>query len=419
MAGFRTALRRVRVYIEPNGSAAIDHTGTIGDFADLRVNTAEWAPTEETLEDEAVVQRLHQRRQVKKGFRGGSLNMSGYLVPLAAELNSSATPDSDSLGDVLSTMLGEGLVSAAGDTVQAAPSPTTTTFTVSDGTRFTPGTWIAVETTATSERFEPVLVKGVSTNAITLAWALSFTPVSTAKVLNFESYGLTQGLPSATKSIQVLGEGEGRDHSIYLAMGCQGPLSIDWTLGQLPTWSAQLTAMSYLLDSEMAASPAISAASLAVGIMPGGAPVPVTDGAVILSPTSGTLRTLPDIAECTWSLGVSWQAEPSYNGVEGKAQMVMVRGERNTCSMLVRASDESWLTAWSAGTKYRVAAYAGNTGAGMIAMAFGTAELVQRPVLESPNGIDYWRLVWGALENSDVDSTSDEISVAPFVIGRG
>jgi hypothetical protein len=409
------------VAVELNGLAAIDLTGpmNIGDFADLRVNTAEWAPTEEVLEDEAVVQRLHQRRQVKKGFRGGTLNLGGYLVPLAAELNSSATPTADSLSKTLSTLLGEGLVSAAGDAVQAAPSPTASTFTVADGSRFTPGAWIAVETSATSERFEPVLVKGVSTNAITLAWELSFTPVTNAKVLNFESYGPTQGLPSATKSLQVLGEGEGRDHSIYLAMGCQGPLSIEWTLGQLPTWSAQLAAMTFLTDTELAASPAISDAALAVGITPGGTPVPVTDGAIILSPISGALRTLPDIAECTWSLGVTWQAEPSYNGVEGKAQMVMVRGERNTCSMLVRAVDESWLSAWNAGTKYRIAAYAGNTGGGMVAMAFGTAELVQRPVLESPNGIDYWRLVWGALENQDVNSTTDEISVAPFVIGRG
>ena len=407
--------------VEPNGFAAIDRTGamTISDFGDLRVNTAEWAPTEEVIEDEAVVQRLHQRRQVRKGFRGGSLNLSGYIVPLLAELNSGATPAEDTFSKTLSTLLGEGIDSAAGDAVEAAPSPTTTTFTVADGTRFSPGTWIAVETTASSERFEPVLIKSISTNAITLAWALSFTPVSTAKVLNFESYFPTQGLPSATKSLQILGEGEGRDHSIYVAMGCQGPLSIEWTLGQIPTWSAQLTAMTYLLDSELEASPAISAADLASATMPGGTPVPITSGAVILSPISGTLRTLPDISECTWSLGVSWQPEASYNGVEGKAQMVMVRGERNTCSMLVRASDESWLTAWNAGTKHRVAAYAGNTGAGMVAMAFGTAELVQRPVLESPNGIDYWRLVWGALENEDVSPATSDAARAPFVIGRG
>lgn len=419
MSGFRTALRRVRVSVEPNGSAAIDRTGTIGNFEDLRVNTAEWTPTEEVLEDEAVVQRLHARRQVFQGFRGGTLNLSGYMVPLAAELASGATPDPDSLSDTVCTLLGEGRHYAAGDSVQAAPSPTTTTFTVTDGTKFKRGTWIAVETTSSSERFEPVLIAGISTNAITLAWALSFTPVSTAKVLNFESYYLTQGLPSATKSLQVLGEGEGRSHSIFLAMGCQGPLSVEWELGKLPTWSAQLTAMTYMRDSELAASPAISAASLAVATMPGGTPVPVMDGALILSPISGTSRTVPDIAECKWTLGVSWQAEPSYNGIDGKAQMVMVRGDRSTCSMLVRASDESWLTAWENGTKYRIAAYAGNTGAGMIAIAFGTAELIARPVIESPNGIDYWRLTWGALENENAGAQDQDNSRTPFVIGRG
>lgn len=421
MAGFRTALRRVRVAVEPNGSAAIDRTGamSISDFVDLRVNTAEWAPTEEVLEDEAVVQRLHQRRQVHRGFRGGTLNLSGYIVPIATELASAVVPAPDALSKVLSTLLGEGLVVDGGDVVQAAPSPTSTVFTVGDGSLFERGTWIGVETSSSSERFEPALVANVSGDEITLAWALSFAPVTAAKVVNFESYVPTQGLPSATKSLQLLGEGEGRDHSIYLAMGCQGPLSIEWTLGQLPTWSAQLSAMTFLRDAEMAASPGIGSADLAVATMPGGTPVPATTGAVILSPISGTLRTLPDISECTWSLGVTWQAETSYNGVQGKAQQVMVRGERATCSMLVRAVDESWITAWEAGTKYRVASYAGNRGAGMIAMAFGTAELVAMPVLESPNGIDYWRLMWGALENEDAGTQDTDASRAPFVIGRG
>lgn len=415
MAGFRTALKSVSVYEEPNGSAAVENTSVASNFAPVRFTSATATGAEEALPDETAVQSLHQRRQVRKGFRSGTIEISGQIVPLATGLTSGAAPSPDALSTILDTTLGGGASAAAGSAVASSPSPSTTGFTVTagHGSRFTRGTWVAVETSAGSNVYEANIVKGVSTDALTFSWAFSFTPASTAKVINSESFVLTQGLPSTTKSLQFYVRGE-NSLSNHLMLGCQGPLQVEWALGQFPTWSLSASAMSFLTESEMVdAQGAVASVS-----MPGGSPVPVTTGAVILSPISGTLRTRPIVSEIKWSLGSTWQAEPSYNGIQGKAQQVMVRGEQATCSMLVRAEDRAWDAVWTAGTKYRIAQHAGNTAGGMVAIAFGTAELIARPVLESPNGIDYWRLTWGALMNEDAGAQTIESARSPFVIGR-
>jgi hypothetical protein len=417
MAGFRSVLRRARVIIEANGSAGVESAESMSIFDDLRFTSAVATGAEESLPDESAVQSLHQRRQVQQGLRSGTCEISGILVPPATVANSTYVSAPDALTDVLRCTLGMSTSDAliAGSAVVASPSPTSTTFSVTpaQGGRLLAGQWCAVETGAGTNLYEPVLIKTRSTDAITLCWALSFTPATAAKVLNFEQFYLTQGLPSATESLQLYVQGEDT-YAAHLMLGCQGPLSLDWTNGQLPTWSLSLSAMSFLTESEMANPDG----TLSQATMPGGTPIPV-NGAVILSPISGTLRTLPICPEIKWALGSAWQSEPSYNGVEGKAQMVMVRGDQATCSMLVRAADRSWDAIWEAGTKYRIAQYAGNTGAGMLAMAFPTAELIARPVLESPNGIDYWRLTWGALMNEDSGGAVTDAGRAPFIFGRG
>lgn len=415
MAG-RTPLKRVRVSVEPNGSYALDRTGTIGNFYDVRFNSASLQKPRQVLPDESTVQRLRKRRQVFKGFKSATLDLSGYLTPLAVELASGATPVQDGVSYMLESMLGVGRSADQGDAVAASPSPTTTVFTVTDGTSFAAGQLVLVETTASSEVYELNKIKAISTNALTFCWAFSFTPASTAKVLNMENFYPTQFLPSVTTSLQFLIEGEDRD-SIWAALGCQAPLALEWPLGGMPTWSGSFMGATWIHDDELG-TPQGGSALAAATTTNWGTPVPVTSGSVVLSAISGTARTLPTVAEVALNLGLSWTPYDSYNGVEGKAAMVGVRGEQATCTMLVLSDSEEWEDAFANGTKYRIAQQAGNLGAGSVAWCMPTVELIAEPVIEDRNGIEWRRLTFGALENEDVTGSTD-LALADFVIGRG
>ena len=256
----------------------------------------------------------------------------------------------------------------------------------------------------------------VSTDAITFAWAFSFTPVSTARVLNSDMVFPGTVAPDAATSLQFLVEGEDRD-LIWLARGCQGPLSLEWQLGALPMWSSQFQAATWTHDDDIATPQGGSA--LAVATMPGGTPVPVTAGNLVLAPTGGTTRVTPTVAEVAVNLGLSWQAVDSYNGPEGIAQYALTRGERATCSMLILADDESWSDIYAAGTTYRMACQAGVSGGGLLGLEMPMMELISEPTLEDRNGLSWWRLQWGALEDTTSTDQATDIRRAIWRLARG
>lgn len=412
----RTPLQRVRVGLEANGVYAIDLTDTIGDLTDVRFSSATLVRSDEVLQSGAVVQRMHQRRAIRHGFKRATIDMSGDLVPLAAELSSGATPGTDSLATMLGAMLGGRAGSNAGSAIAGSGASTTVLpVTGGHGTRFPAGQLIVVETTASSERFELARVASVSTDNVTLAWALSFTPADTAKVLNSDMVFFGDVLPSAATYLQFLVEGEDRD-DIYLAMGAQGALALEWPLGGLPMWSSQFQASKWMHDDELTTPQ--GGAALAIATLPGGSPVPITAGSIVLAPSGGTTRVLPTIAEIAFTLGVSWQPVDSYNGVEGRAQMAFVRGEQPQCTMLVLADNESWSDVYAAGTTYRIACQAGNLGAGTVAIEYPLVELIAEPTKEDKNGLSYWRLTWGAFEDSTSTDQTTEVRRSPVRIAR-
>lgn len=404
----RFALQRVRVSVEPAGSFGVDRTGTIANFADLRFNIATLAPNTTIVNDEAVRQRLHQHRIKQHGFRRGTLDISGDLVPLGTAYAPGSTPAQDTLSKVLESMLACTAIRGAGGTVQASPSPTTTGFSVAlgEGAEFTQGTMILVETASSSGLYELTAIDTISTDAITLDVALSFTPAAGCKVLNAETVYLGTAAVGSQTSLQFLVERENRG-DIFALMGCQGPLSIEWPLGGRPRWSAQLQGAERVHDDELGTPQGGSA--LAAATLTGGTPVLCTAGGIVLTPYSGTTRTLPTIAEIAFNIGAAWTMVDSYNGVEGWAQPVFTPGEQPTVNTTVLASAEEWFDAFHARTQYKLLAQAGNTPAGAVGIFCPQLELIAEPVEIDRGGVTHTQLVFGAVGDGDV---------SPFSIAR-
>lgn len=392
----RTALRRVRVSVEPAGSFGQDRTGTIGNFTDLRFNSATLAKAQAVVADEAMVQRLHHRRPGHHGFKSATIDVAGDLVPLGTAYAPGSTPTQDTLSKVLESMLATTAQRGDGGTVQASPSPTTTNFSLDtgEGAEFAEGQLIAVETAAGSNVYALSFIESKSTDAITLGIALPAAPASGCKVLNCERVGLGDAAVNAQTSLQFLVEGENRG-DIFLALGAQGPLAIEWPLGGLVRWSSQYQVASWLHDDEMATPQGGS--PIAAATLTGGTPVVCAAGGVVLSAEGGTVRTLPTVAEIAMTLGASWQPVDSLNGGDtgGKAQWAFVRGEQPTVTMLVLASAEEYLDAFAARTQYRILTQAGNRAAGMVATLWRDMELIAVPTEEDRGGLQWTRLSFG------------------------
>jgi hypothetical protein len=413
MAG-RSALKRLRVYVEPNGSYSVDGSGTIANFGDLRFDSCNLTRTVDVLPDNTVQQRIHKRMLQQFGFKRWTMDFSGALVSTNEALTNGVTATKDTLSKVLEAMVG-GYNAGQGSIAASGISATGLTVDAGDGAQFIPGTIMGVET-STADRYTPAKIKTRSTDAVTFATSVGFSAASNAKLLNSQLIYPAAVLPSAATSLQFLYECEDRDN-IWLAMGGQGTLGISWPLGGEAMWSCQFSGGKWLHDDDIA-TPLTTSSTLTAATFTGSAPIPVVAGSAVLTPISGTTRTLPTIDEIQLNTGISWQIVPSHNGVEGIAQMSFVRGEQPTLTMKVRGDDETWTDVRNDQTKYQFIAQAGNIAGRMLVLECGTMQLIAEPVMEEKNGEDWWSLTWGLLEDENCDDAGSDLERAPWRLAR-
>lgn len=412
----RTALKRVRARIEPNPAGyAVDGTGTIADYFDLSflVANATWGRA--VLPDESVVQRGFQRREVAIGDTAVTFELSANLRSTGTALVSGATVTKDSTSKVLEAICG-GYQADEGSAVASGASATGVTVTATEGARFPAGALIGVEGTTDNRIGSITRVATQSTDDLTFGVAAHASPAVGRKLYNAQLIYPKFLAPASSTFLQFLVEGE--DTSIKrLAMGIQAQsLTIAFPLSGLATWGFAGPGAKWLPDAELATP--VGAVALAVGTVDGSNPVPVKQGSVVLTPTAGTTRTTPHIAELTLNPGITWGPAPSHNGKNAIAQMVMMRGEQPSLSMLIEKTDESWSTALIDQTPYQLIAQFGNVPGATLALDCPTMRLTAEPVEEDVNGVPYWRLVWGLFEDEITGDSSTDLMRPPWRLGR-
>ena len=412
----RSALARYRVYEEPDGSFGIDGTGTLANFLDVRSMESPFVHARASLPDQRV--RAYRVDQPKDqfGFRSATWDWSGHLISHGTSLTSGATPPSiDGLGTILKATMG-GRSVAAGSTVAASPSPTTTGFTVGagHGSRVTAGKiiWVA----DSLGRYHPGKVKTVSTDAVTLACALSFTPAAGAVVLNSETFYETD---APETSLQFITEGENRNGDCYILLGCHGSLSLGLSHGQLAMVSGQWQVAKWLQSSASAGDP-VASASLSHSLT-GSAPVPFTASSAIFAPSGATTRVAPIVESLALNLNFVWQAVPSLNGVDGVAERVRVSSE--VTAVVTVAIDDSnpdiYVNARDAGTTYQLLVNLNDqTGGALLAVEMGTVQIRDvKPTMK--NGLRYQEVTVLALPDDNATDKTTDIRRSPVRIARG
>jgi hypothetical protein len=406
---------RTRATVE--SSHAVDRTGTIGNFFDLRLKPMMMPPaTRAMLPDERQRTSVWQAYAATPGFRSSAFDVAGDLVSTGVEYSNGVANTKDSLSTVLEALAG-GYDDPTGTLVASGASPTGVTITGGEGATagIEPASIVGIETTSTSERFVPTQVKTRATDALTFTHALGFTPAVGGKVI-----GSQMIYPGSSPSATLQWLFDAFDRSTILAMfGCQGDLKIDWTLGATAKWSSSQKAALYAYDSELATPQGGAAIGATTAVAyTGSEPVPLTAGSVVISPMAGTLRTLPRVSKLEMSLGLKWVAVDSFNAVDtgGNAAWVLVP-DAVTGTFQVPRDTIIYEQARDAQTKYRLFASGGNTGGEML--AFSAPTIVFTDVkTDDRNGLPYQTVSWMALMNEDCTDQSTDLRKAPWYLAR-
>ena len=185
---------------------------------------------------------IHPVHGLRIASKVGSLKMLLKTTPAGAQLDAGATPTTYALTPrlVLRHALGSEWANE-GDTISGSSS-TPTVINVTDGTRFKKGTFIVVEVTG---EMEFAKITNISTNALTIAPALSAAPVlGTEIVRNLYNYCPAETHTSSL-SVQQAFVGGGNSAQVT-AFGCYGDISFDLPeYGKIPSMALALTASAF------------------------------------------------------------------------------------------------------------------------------------------------------------------------------
>jgi hypothetical protein len=182
---------------------------------------------------------IHPVHGLRIASKVGALKMLLKTTKTADQLDAGATLASLTPRLVLRHALGSEYA-AQGDTISGSSS-TPTLINVTDGTRFKKGTFIVVEVAG---EMEFAKITNISTNALTIAPALSAAPTAGTEVVrNLYNYAPAE---THTSSLSVQQAFVGDATAQVTAFGCYGDVSFDLPeYGKIPSMALALTASAF------------------------------------------------------------------------------------------------------------------------------------------------------------------------------
>lgn len=408
-------IARTRFFVESTFGA--DATGTIGDGVDLRLNSIE-APG--LMAENIPVDTLHPFRDQKQmdefGFERGELSCEGDLVSTNNAAVFGATVTQAALAKLFEQMLGGYSLggsggSGAGSAVASGASASGVTVTAAGGSRFDAlGALIGVETGVASGRYEITSIKTRSTDAITFARDLSFSPAVGARIIRAQNLYPTD---QPTGKLQFLVElGRDRDN-LFLYRGMQGTLAFSWALGGKLTWSAQFQVTKCVQDDDIATPQGGS--SMSVYSVTGSSALLAKEGSITFNPAGATTRIAPEIAEFSFDPGMSWTETGSFNGTEGRSGFEAPPWNP-TAKITVPHADETYDDARVAQTPYRLIAQAGVFGGKIIGLELPYVQ-IQKVTPKRLNALLYDELTLKCLADASLADQSDDLRRRTWNLG--
>lgn len=271
------AVKRVRYYIEPTGSYAVNGSGSVT-YSDIRTTSAEMTLTQEFL-DNMTMQQLMDAAQPKiRSRRRCEFNLGSYLVGTNVAVSGAQNAVTSSNSDLIGTIMGA-IRYTTGSQI-AAGAITTSQFAESSIFDKFAGTAIGVVDSSTG-RMECVRVKSTGASGMLFEHKLPFTPLNGAPI-----YGSTTCHFSDDPSNSLQFYVQGQDHhDAWVLMGLQGNFTFSFVNGELITVTYALAGGA---NWNSGSADQINEANFVDGT-----PIPVVDARCIFYPV-GTSTTAGD-----------------------------------------------------------------------------------------------------------------------------
>jgi len=330
-------------FCEENAAPALKDIRAIGAKADL---------DEQVHVREENIQRLTQYAGHVRGMRSGKLAFEHYLVGDGVELDEGATPTDDPLQEMLTVCMG-GSYSDEGSVTAGAPTTTVIDVGAGEGIRFEPGQAVLFEDGGGSGIYEASIIESISTDTLTLAWALSNAPAAAKKVINGYCAYID---PSGTDTYQFSCIGDDNAHE-WLLLGCWGGFKLSNLL--------QVDSVAKLAFDWTATDWEQDTAALATASFEGADPLPTNEQMEILFGNHGTstrsrlscskLEIDPKVLEAHGAYHARGNLD--HQGVD----RVRMSKRINPTATIAPDASTAYLAAFNAATAKRLTVIIGNT----------------------------------------------------------
>ena len=409
-------VQRIRYGVESTFGADLT-SDVASNFHDIRHKPTRFKPGDLMEADSTVRQSFYDQRNDVRGPARASISVECYFVPSDEAITNAVSPTESTQTRLMGAILGGKSAEDSGSAVAASPSPTTTGFSVGSGhgSNFSEGQIASVVISGVSY---PFVVTDVSTDALTVWPALPSAPSSTAVVHNSQYVYLDETNES---SLQWLTETAIDRGNLWLLKGCQGDLQFDLQRNGTLGFTTNQNVAEYVHDDEITTPQGGSAIGFATY---DAEPIWGTEGGVILTPTSGSTRTLVRCVEFSLSLGgPKWIEAGDYAGTEGLGQWVQdIPRIMVELTILKNGSDGTWELyhdAFRAETDYGVLWWVGTAAGSGLAISAPTCQIAAPPEpVVWQNGIEAIKLSLLVKRNTKTGATTTALQRSPVVIAQ-
>lgn len=414
-------VRRLRVYTEPAGSFAVDHTGTLGDFADV--------PLTEGMPQLTLTQETHNPLQAKQnvldyqeeviGKKSWTLQFTTAFAPTGVAASNSVAATAGSIQTMLKAIMG-GESKGTGTTVSTGWA-TAGGGNLASAAGFAAGGIAGWADTAGTVHFRPVKSKtGATGGSITLKVRFPGTPATGDTIYAGSTYYWTQ---DPDTSLQFIVEGyELQDR--WVLLGGQGTVTPQLGLdGSIQTLQWNISGVKWLEADEAAGSASIHGVALGSATYSNFSPITGQAGRCIVQ-TNGTLAytgATVDISAIAFAHGMTYQDIPSPSGTEGVLRKRMVRASGTPPVSGSFTTYFTGYTNWDArDTKLdKLVFYQNGVSAGGVAMIEASTVQFTNVQPADANGIQSETVEFKGRLDGDVSGTASDLTRSPSRIHFG
>jgi hypothetical protein len=401
-------LRRVSVYEEPNGSFAVDHSGTAGDFLAVPAATEGLAFTTPTdmLDPGTLQQYKHGRAlQVVGPRQGATLTMKVplFLTGTIANATTTSLTHTDSGALLLLEMFfGGARDNVRGSVASSVSSSSVFTVAAGVGSRFAAGGCVGwVNAAGTMELRE---IEGVSTDTVTLKHAFSASPsVGNAIYSGITLYPATKASPT---TLQFLVEGEEAD-DYWCLLGCMPQsATLDLTWGQIPSVTYEF----YVTDWDY-----LGSGSLAGQTYSNYNPLAYNSGELLVQTVATATRNIVSHRSFAFTTTLTYTPIPSPEGVQGRIGFVQAHTPPvATCVIGTYYEDQTWHTDRTSRNKKHVALQMGESASGGVLLTMPTAQVVEIGAPTDGDGLTGSDVTLAAMLDEDTGAQTSALLRAPM-----